>query len=171
MKKIHLHSFDTELGVLHTAVTENGLVLVGLPNESKRHFKELVLGRFKDREISAASPVNRKAESEIRQYLSGKRKEFTVPLDLQGSPFYKRSLEKVALIPFGKVRTYGQVAKSLGNPNASRAVGSANARNPLPLFIPCHRVVASNGLGGYGGGLAMKKKLLVLEGVDLTDLS
>ncbi len=76
-------------------------------------------------------------------------------------------LERVAAIPYGHTLTYGAIARAIGKPGAARAVGAANARNPLPLLIPCHRVVASNGLGGYGGGLAMKRRLLELEGLSL----
>jgi methylated-DNA-[protein]-cysteine S-methyltransferase len=85
-------------------------------------------------------------------------------LDIRATPFQKKVLRRVARIPFGKTATYGRVAASVGAPNASRAVGQANASNNLPLVIPCHRVVAANGLGGYGGGLTLKKRLLNLEG-------
>jgi len=81
--------------------------------------------------------------------------------------FYGKVLQKVRAIPYGKTRTYGEIAAALGNPGAARAVGGANRSNPIPIIIPCHRVVAANGLGGYSGGPDIKAKLLEHEGVYL----
>lgn len=101
---------------------------------------------------------------ELRAYLRGEITRFSVRVDLRDmSPFYAAALRAVARIPFGRVRTYGQVARSLGKPRAARAVGQAVARNPVPIVIPCHRVVACDGLGGFGLGLDLKIRLLCLE--------
>ncbi|MCK4574155.1 MAG: MGMT family protein, partial [candidate division Zixibacteria bacterium] len=97
-------------------------------------------------------------------FMAGTLKKFNVKLDIQATPFQKKVLARVAEIPYGKTMTYGDVAAAVGNPRASRAVGTANARNNLPLIIPCHRVVALNGIGGYGGSEELKRKLLQMEG-------
>jgi methylated-DNA-[protein]-cysteine S-methyltransferase len=101
---------------------------------------------------------------ELAEYAAGRRVGFTFPIDPQGTAFDRRVWEAVARIPYGETRTYGEIAASLGSPGAARAVGTANGRNPVPPVIPCHRVVAAGGgLGGYGGGLALKRRLLDLE--------
>lgn len=107
---------------------------------------------------------------ELEQYFSGKRKAFDVDVDLSGlTPFQSRVLAATAKIPFGEVSTYGTVAKRAGNPKASRAAGGALNSNPIPIVVPCHRVVGSTGaLVGYAGGLDAKKRLLAIEGADLS---
>jgi O-6-methylguanine DNA methyltransferase len=96
-------------------------------------------------------------------YLEGKLQRFSLKLDLRTTPFRRRVLKEVAAIPYGEVKTYGEIALLAGKPKASRAVGSANACNPIPIVIPCHRVVAATGLGGFAGGVKMKKSLLEME--------
>lgn len=107
------------------------------------------------------------ALDQISEYLNGDRRIFSTQLDLsRATPFQRRVYQAVMEIPFGETRTYGQIARQLGNPNAARAVGAANRANPLPILIPCHRLVGSDGsLRGYGGGggIATKARLLVLE--------
>lgn len=107
---------------------------------------------------------------ELEQYFSGKRKAFDVDVDLSGlTPFQSRVLAATAKIPFGEVSTYGTVAKRAGNPKASRAAGGALNSNPIPIVVPCHRVVGSTGaLVGYAGGLQAKKRLLAIEGADVS---
>jgi methylated-DNA-[protein]-cysteine S-methyltransferase len=101
---------------------------------------------------------------ELGQYFAGERKEFTFSYQATGSDFSQRVWRAVQAIPYGETITYGELARRIGNSGAVRAVGTANGRNPLPLVIPCHRVVAADGkLGGYGGGLTLKRKLLSLE--------
>lgn len=108
------------------------------------------------------------AARELDAYFAGKLRKFTVPLDLQGTPFQLQVWSTLRKIPFGKVVSYGEEARMLGKPKAARAVGSANGRNPIPIIVPCHRVVAGDGsLGGYSAGLPMKRKLLALEGVSV----
>ncbi|MDX9731585.1 MAG: methylated-DNA--[protein]-cysteine S-methyltransferase [Bdellovibrionales bacterium] len=105
-----------------------------------------------------------KTERQITEYLAGERKVFDVPLALEGTDFQKRVWERLSKIPYGETRAYKDIAKELKDPNASRAVGTANGRNPISLIIPCHRVIASDGtLGGYAGGLSIKARLLSLE--------
>jgi methylated-DNA-[protein]-cysteine S-methyltransferase len=114
----------------------------------------------------AAEAVASQAEREILEYLAGRRRTFTVPADLSGlPPFHQRVLRQARRIPCGRTATYGELAASVGRPRGARAVGQAMARNPVPLVVPCHRVVAAGGgLGGFGGGLDLKRRLLALEG-------
>jgi methylated-DNA-[protein]-cysteine S-methyltransferase len=165
MKRLFLHSFNTKIGTVRTVATEKGLALVSLPDEPRKYFEGRIERLFSDYEIHSGGTVNAQAEKQLIDYFEGRLKKFSLRLDIHASPFQKRVLQRVARIPYGQTMTYGEVARAVGNPRASRAVGAANANNNLPIVVPCHRVVASNGLGGYGGGLEMKKRLLRLEGV------
>ena len=110
------------------------------------------------------TPTLRKAAQELSEYFAGNRKEFDIPLNPKGTDFQKSVWNALCTIPYGKTMSYGQVAAQIGNPKASRAVGMANNKNPIPILIPCHRVIGANGkLVGYGGGIWMKQKLLELE--------
>ena len=101
---------------------------------------------------------------QLRDYFSGRRAEFDLPLTPEGTPFQQEVWRAVAAIPYGETRSYGDIARQIGRADAVRAVGAANGQNPLPIVIPCHRVVGSDGrLTGYGGGLPLKKRLLALE--------
>jgi len=112
--------------------------------------------------------VLREASRQINEYLAGKRMEFDLDLRYDGSDFRSRVMEELNRIPYGEVRTYKQIAEAIGYPNSMRAVGSACADNPMPILVPCHRVVpSSGGYGNYRGGAAMKRKLLNLEGTFL----
>ena len=111
--------------------------------------------------ISLKKPIK-----QINDYFSNNKKFFDIKVDISMPSFYQKVLLTVMKIPYGEVRTYQEIAIKTGSPNAYRAVGSANAKNLIPIIIPCHRVVAANGnLGGYGGGLSIKKYLLKMEGV------
>lgn len=104
------------------------------------------------------------AEQELDEYFDRKRKWFTVPLDAEGTEFQKRVWKQLEQIPYGETRSYKQIATILKDPNASRAVGTANGKNPICIIVPCHRVIAADGsLGGFSGGLDIKRKLLDLE--------
>ncbi len=105
------------------------------------------------------------ALTQLREYFACTRHEFDLPLDLRGTPFQRAVWEQIARIPYGTTTTYGQIARGVGRPKAARAVGGANGANPLPIIIPCHRVVGARGaLTGYGAGLTIKASLLQLEG-------
>lgn len=164
MSSIHAHSFKTPFGTMRCAVSYRGLTLLALPGCSEPEWKQLVVRLAPGCSVEQANPLCRQVEREILDYCVGKRREFSLPLDLRTSPFCRTVLEEVARIPYGETRTYAEIAAAVGKPTAVRAVGGANARNPIPLVIPCHRVVAAGGLGGYGGGLDMKRRLLTLEG-------
>ncbi len=104
------------------------------------------------------------AAGQLREYFAGDRRRFDLPLTPEGTPFQLQVWEQLRLIPYGRTISYGELARRIGNPRASRAVGLANSRNPLPIVIPCHRVIGSDGrLTGFGGGLAIKQRLLDLE--------
>ena len=110
------------------------------------------------------SPVLEQAAAELAAYFAGARRVFTVPLDPAGTPFQRRVWEALRSIPYGKTASYGAIAAQIGNPRAARAVGMANHCNPIPILIPCHRVVGAGGeLTGYAGGLEIKRRLLELE--------
>ncbi len=104
------------------------------------------------------------AQRQLNEYFSGSRKVFSLPLALTGTPFQRKVWQQLTQIPYGEVRSYGQIAQAVGNPKACRAVGAANHCNPIPILVPCHRVVGANGsLTGYAGGLWRKNLLLQLE--------
>lgn len=110
-----------------------------------------------------AGPL-RNTVSQLRSYFAGEREEFDLPLAPEGTRFQQEVWRRLCEIPFGETISYGELARRIGNPQASRAVGLANGSNPIPIVIPCHRVIGSNGkLTGYGGGLPIKEKLLGLE--------
>ncbi len=102
---------------------------------------------------------------QLDAYFSRRRRRFDLPLAPRGTPFQRRVWRALTEIPYGQVISYGELARRVGNPRAARAVGAANGANPIAIIIPCHRVVAANGIGGYGGGLEIKRRLLALEGV------
>ena len=164
MRKIYTHKFDTMLGMVHTAATDKGLVICTLPGSSVGWFRKQLERLFGDCQVTAPNDINRMAAAQITAYLNGELREFSVPLDIRGTPFRQKVLRQVARIPYGETRTYGEVAEAIGRPKAFRAVGGANKHNHLPMIIPCHRVVAARGIGGYAGGLKMKQELLKLEG-------
>jgi methylated-DNA-[protein]-cysteine S-methyltransferase len=113
-------------------------------------------------------PILLETERQLSEYFNGDRTEFTIPIDLRGTPFQKSVWQALLAIPFGQTRTYAQLAAQLGNPNATRAVGAANGRNPVSILVPCHRVIGSSGkLTGFAGGLEAKAHLLNLESPSL----
>ncbi|MBC7713424.1 MAG: methylated-DNA--[protein]-cysteine S-methyltransferase [Rhizobacter sp.] len=113
---------------------------------------------------SPAIRILKKAQKEVTEYLSGERVDFNLPLDLEGTDFQKKVWAELLRIPYGKTRSYKDIAKKLKDENASRAVGTANGKNPVSLIVPCHRVINTGGsLGGYAGGLHIKTHLLNLE--------
>jgi len=112
-----------------------------------------------------APPVLKEAATQLDEYFAGERTTFDVAIELDGTEFQRAVWRELSKIPYGETISYGELARRVGRPKGPRAVGQANGKNPIAIIVPCHRVVASNGLGGYGGGLAMKRALLALEGV------
>ena len=124
--------------------------------------------RFSAGGAQDASPLLDAAEAQLREYFAGARRTFDLPLAPHGTAFQRRVWMALRAIPSGETRTYGELAAAIDSPNASRAVGMANHRNPIPIIIPCHRVIGANGtLTGYAGGLEIKRRLLALEGINI----
>lgn len=120
---------------------------------------------FGEAETEPAGEAHRDFEHQFVEYFERRRRVFDLPLELHGTPFQKEVWRAVGDIPYGRTTTYGAIAHLVGRPEASRAVGAANGKNPLPVVIPCHRVVGASGaLTGYGGGLPLKRRLLAMEG-------
>lgn len=163
---------DSPFGKLLVARTDRGVVRLKLPGGrdgliSPDQTLEDLAANISPRVLEAPSRLDEERR-ELEEYFEGRRQEFDVPVDwsLTSPGFRSRALHAVARIPYGKTKTYAQIAKSAGNPRAFRAAGTACGHNPIPLIVPCHRVVQSGGgIGNYGGGPEMKKALLDLEGV------
>jgi len=144
------------------ASTERGVCAVDFLTTEKDFVREL-RKRFQG-EVVKNDRKNREVISQLKRYLKGELKRFDCRLDLQGTPFEKKVWLELAKIPYGRTRSYKEIAQTVGHPKAFRAVGNANGRNALPLILPCHRVIeSSGGLGGFGHGLKVKKQLLDLE--------
>jgi len=163
--ELYYRIIRTRLGRIGIAATKEGVVRIELNAPRAEAFKEKLRKEFCGFALSGKGRVLDRAEKEIKEYLAGGRKSFTVPVVVSETSFRKKVYSAVRKIPYGKTESYRRVAVSIGSPGASRAVGTALKFNPVPLIIPCHRVIASNGsLGGFSGGLELKKKLLALEG-------
>ncbi len=157
---------DSPLGPLLAVASADGLLKLGYPNRSVDEQLEWLAARVSPRLLEAPArlePVRR----ELGQYFDGERRRFELALDWRLSAgFVNRVLRETARIPFGETRSYAEMAAGAGSPRAFRAAGSALGANPIPIVVPCHRVLRSGGgLGGYGGGLEVKRRLLELEGV------
>jgi methylated-DNA-[protein]-cysteine S-methyltransferase len=149
---------EAPVGELLLAATERGLCRLQLSGALPPPAKD---------EFWVEAPERlRHCEEQLRRYFQGKLREFHCDLDLRGTPFQIRCWQALQRIPYGTTCSYAELARAVGLPRASRAVGQANHRNPVAIIIPCHRVIGADGsLTGYGGGLEMKRKLLRLEGV------
>ena len=157
---------DSPVGRLLAVATPKGLVQLGYPNQPRDAMLEALAERISPRLLEAPArldPVRR----ELDEYFAGRRREFDLDLDWRLTEgFRRRVLRETARIPFGETRSYMEMAASAGSPRAHRAAGSALGANPIPIVVPCHRVLRSGGaLGGYGGGVEIKEQLLQLEGV------
>lgn len=164
MALVHTAEFDTPVGSMLCATTEKGLAYVRLPRASGRGFEGWLRRNEPAAELRPGFAPNRVAIGQILEYLDGKRSRFELPLDLRGTDFQIRVWKALLTIPYGETCSYAELARTIGVPRAVRAVGTANGANPCSLVVPCHRVVAAGGkLGGYGGGLPLKRRLLALE--------
>ncbi|MCG8592150.1 MAG: methylated-DNA--[protein]-cysteine S-methyltransferase [Proteobacteria bacterium] len=144
--------------------SERGLAYVELPHASGRGFEGWKERHATGAVVREAHGPNREVVRQLLEFLEGKRERFELELDLRATAFQTQVYERVAAIPYGETRAYGEIARELDQPAAVRAVGAANGANPIPLVIPCHRVVAADGkLQGYAGGLPLKAWLLALE--------
>ena len=144
---------DTPLGRMAVAGTSSAVTDLALPGQE-------IPGGWRLGE----TPLLCRASAQLREYFERERTAFDLPLEPAGTPFQRQVWAALLEIPYGETRTYGGIAAQIGRPGAGRAVGSANHRNPIPIFIPCHRVIGAGGtLTGYAGGLPMKEALLNLE--------
>lgn len=159
--------FETRLGWVGIVFSDRGIVALHLPRPARAQALRDLQNKFPRGVLVAVPPAD--IAREVREYALGHRREFDLSLDWSAiKPFQRAVLMAARKIPFGETRSYSWVAHEIGNPRASRAVGQALHHNPVPIIVPCHRVLASNGgLGGYAGGLALKRKLLKLEGAVL----
>ncbi|HEU4965486.1 MAG TPA: methylated-DNA--[protein]-cysteine S-methyltransferase [Bacilli bacterium] len=153
----------------YVAMTERGVALTTLGNEDYEEFEASVRKRFGAQvELVRDADRLKSCTEQIRDYFSGNRQTFDLPLDLHGTEFQRQVWNALSAIPFGKHKTYGQVAREIGREKAVRAVGAACGANPVPIIVPCHRVIGTNGsLTGFAGGLDLKKAMLELEGISL----
>jgi methylated-DNA-[protein]-cysteine S-methyltransferase len=150
---------ESPVGNLHVAATSRGLCRISYREDG---WEEQLARTFGVRVLRSALDDARR---ELDEYFEGRRREFDLPLDLRVAPFYADVLRELALVPYGRTDTYGALAKRVGRPKAARAVGTVMNRNPIPIVLPCHRIVGADGaLVGYAGGLEIKRRLLELEG-------
>ena len=160
---IEFARLQSPIGHLSILAVKEGVVKISFSNKSIEELRKWCLDHLGEEAIEDTN-FTTQARNQILNYLSGKTKSLDFPVVHINSPFRKRVLEVQRKIPYGETRSYGEVAQMVENPRASRAVGSANANNPLPLYYPCHRIIKANGkLGGFGGGLKIKEFLLDLE--------
>jgi methylated-DNA-[protein]-cysteine S-methyltransferase len=146
------------IGNLKLVASDKGLVAILWENDNPKRV------RLGDLVLNNEHPVLLETERQLKEYFQGKRKSFSLKLDLIGTKFQNDVWQALLAIPFGETRSYGQIARQLGNPQATRAVGAANGRNPISIVVPCHRVIGSSGkLTGFAGGLQAKAHLLGLE--------
>ena len=157
--------FESYIGTIWVAATPRGVCKVSLGARGEQAFRSWLSDR------AGLGPPREGPESlihvvsQLREYLSGRRRVFDLPSDVRGTPFQRAVWNRVAHIPYGETSTYGAIAYLMGNPKASRAVGTAVGANPVPIIVPCHRVIGASGaLTGFGGGLEVKESLLRLEG-------
>jgi methylated-DNA-[protein]-cysteine S-methyltransferase len=159
---VRFDTFDSPVGELFVAATERGLARISYRSDG---MEEALARTFGVRVLH--SPLD-EVRRELDEYFEGRRHEFDLPLDLRVAPFHADVLRELALVPYGRTDTYGALAAKVGRPGAARAVGTVMNRNPIPIVLPCHRIVGANGsLTGYAGGLDVKRRLLQLEGATL----
>ncbi len=149
---------DTPIGTLTLIASDEGLTRILFDGET------LESTGLDEPPIVDDDPVLATAEAQLQEYFAGDRKDFDLPLDLRGTEFQVEAWEALASVPYGETTSYGEQAERIGRPGAFRAVGAANGKNPVPIVLPCHRIVGANGsLTGFAGGLALKQQLLALE--------
>jgi O-6-methylguanine DNA methyltransferase len=154
----------TRFGRLGLYGTRLGLLSVTLPNESQDAAETRLRRVIGEVEFMEDPDSLREAFEQLEEYVDGTRRGFDLTLDPRGTPFQRAVWDAVSDVEYGQTRSYGDIARAIGRPAAVRAVGAANGANPLPVIVPCHRIIGSNGtLTGYGGGLDLKQRLLAFE--------
>jgi len=163
---IYWDTFQYGDWTFHLAATDTGLCCITLPNETFDTLQHWVVKHVPGGRLIHDGGKLHLYRQQVEEYLNVRRSEFALPLDLKGTPFQIRVWEALLKVPYGTAQTYSDIADQIGHANSVRAVGKANGANPIPLVVPCHRVVGTNGrLTGYRGGVDMKAILLNLEGI------
>lgn len=161
--EIRYYDFETSIGRIHLFFTSKGILYLSLSSEDN---KNIIHNVERYGSIQRVYPDEYEFHNQINEYLKGRLKKFTLELDLKGTEFQKKVWNELLNVPYGKTTTYKEISTKIGSPRAYRAVGAALNRNPIPIIVPCHRVIGTNGhLTGFAGGLELKRKLLELEGV------
>jgi O-6-methylguanine DNA methyltransferase len=163
--KVYYSIFGSSVGVVCIASTEKGVCKIALPEESEEDFFGWLSAHFGPQNVIEDKSKNEAVLAELESYLAGELREFQSSLDLRGTAFQMKVWQEIRAILYGTTCSYRDIAERIGHPRAYRAVGAANGANPIPIIVPCHRVIGQDGsLTGYGGGLTMKERLLRLEG-------
>jgi O-6-methylguanine DNA methyltransferase len=167
METLYTTRFETPFGSLRVVSSDKGLVYIELPNESGRGFEGWKKTHARDAKVVERRAAQDDVVDQLLEFTSGERREFTMELDLRATEFQLSVYQCVAKISYGETSSYSDIANAIGKPKAVRAVGAANGANPIPLVIPCHRIIARGGaLQGYAGGLKLKARLLAMESAD-----
>lgn len=164
MGTIRYNDLMTPVGRLFVASSEKGLMRILFPAEEGADPLATLRNESPDADLMEGQGENEPVCRQLEEYFEETRTEFQIPLDLRGTQFQKTVWNAVTRVPYGQTRSYAQIAGDIGNPGSVRAVGAANGANPVPIVIPCHRILGADGsLTGYGGGIRVKRSLLVLE--------
>ncbi len=162
---VYCTSFDSKVGLIYVASTEKGACKISVPRQNRKDFFGWLHENFDNNEVVDNKSRNKEIIDQLTRYFNGRLAKFNLPIDLIGSPFQIRVWKELNKIPYGTTISYKQLAKRLGTSKGFQAIGRANAANPLPIVVPCHRVLGTDGsLVGYSSGIKTKEFLLKLEG-------
>lgn len=162
---IYYSVMNTPIGELIVASTHRGLISIQFPGDSGLNPEDRLRKILNYQgNLVENKEKNRLVTDQLLEYFQGMRTHFALPVELRGTDFQRSVWKAVARVSYGQIRSYGEIARELGKPKASRAVGAANGANPIPIVIPCHRIIGADGsMIGFGGGIALKEKLLQIE--------
>lgn len=162
---VYCTSFDSKIGLIYIASTDKGVCKISVPRQTKKDFLRWLRENFDDSDVMDNKSRNKEVIDQLTRYFNGKLAKFNCPIDLIGTPFQTRVWKELTKISYGTTISYKQLAKRLGTSRGFQAVGRANAANPIPIIVPCHRVIGADGsLVGYSSGIKTKEFLLKLEG-------
>ncbi|MBZ4646653.1 MAG: methylated-DNA/protein-cysteinemethyltransferase [Clostridia bacterium] len=165
MSTVYFSEYVSPIGSLYVAASEEGICNIAFPGQYESDFMVWLQKNFNSI-VQQKTDILRCAIAQLAEYFNRQRTVFTVPLHLIGTQFQRKVWNELIKVPYGTTVTYGYIASKIGNSKAGRAVGGANNKNPVPIIVPCHRIIGQGGkLVGYGGGLELKQKLLAIEGV------
>ena len=162
---VYCTSFDSKIGLIYIASTDKGVCKISVPRQTKKDFFRWLRENFDDSEVVDNKSRNKEVMDQLNRYFNGKLAKFTCAVDMRGTPFQLRVWKGLLKISYGTTISYKQLAKRLGTSRGFQAIGRANAANPVPIIVPCHRVLGTDGtLIGYASGVKTKEFLLKLEG-------